>query len=167
MNFCVNTVGLSFRCMVYGNPFYISVAAPVAAIMLANTVILVMVIFRLHKSIKNKAMNGAARVISEARIAFVCNILLGTTWILAFFAVGEATMIFQYLFCITNSLQGFFIFLFYVVQNQDARNAWLKALGKEPPSKSSTRETSGNASLNNQGKEFQVNPKLIFSKSRF
>ena len=89
-------------------------------------------------------MSDAARIISESRIAFACNVLLGTTWVLAFFAVEEVTMIFQWLFCITNSLQGFFILIFYTVRNQDVRNAWLKALGKDPSSKSSKPNTSEN-----------------------
>ena len=53
-------------------------------------------------------MSDAVRVISEARIAFACKVLLGKTWILVFFAVEEVTVAFQWLFCITNSLQGFF-----------------------------------------------------------
>ena len=130
--------------MVYGNPFYISVVAPVAAIMLTNIIILILVTVRLHRSSKHKPMNDAARIISESRIAFACNVLLGTTWVLAFFAVEEVTVIFQWLFCITNSLQGFFILIFYTVRNQDVRNAWLKALGKDPSSKSSKPNTSQN-----------------------
>ena len=133
---------ISFRCMVYGNPFYISVIVPVTAIILANIVILITVTMRLRKSRKHKPMSGAARLISEARIAFACNLLLGTTWVLAFFAVEEVTMLFQWLFCISNSLQGFFIFLFYTVRNQGVRNAWLKALGKDPSFKSSQLRTS-------------------------
>ena len=141
--------------MVYGNPFYISVVAPVAAILLANTIILILVTIRLHRSSKHKPMNDATRVISEARIAFSCNILLGATWVLAFFAVEEVTMLFQWLFCIANSLQGFFICLFYTVRNKDIRNAWLKALGKDPSSKSSKPKTSENTdSKDKKGRSF-------------
>ena len=78
--------------------------APVAAIIITNLIVLVKVTIRLHGRFKHR------RVISEARVAFACNILLGTTWVLAFFAVQEVTMVFQWLFCITNSFQGFFIF---------------------------------------------------------
>ena len=108
--------------MVYGNPFYISVVAPIAIILLVNIIILVMVTISLHSSSKCKPMSDAVRVISEARIAFACKVLLGKTWILVFFAVEEVTVAFQWLFCITNSLQGFFIFLFYTVRNQEVRN---------------------------------------------
>ena len=149
--------------MVYGNPFYISVVAPVAAILLANIITLILVTIRLHRSSKHKPMSDAARVISEARIAFACNVLLGTTWVLAFFAIEEVTMLFQWLFCIANSLQGFFIFLFYTVRNQDVRNAWLKALGKDSSSKSSKPKTSENTdSKDKKGKKFNFDIKVIF-----
>ena len=149
--------------MIYGNPFYISVVAPVATIILANIIVLILVTIRLHRSSKHKPMSDAARIISEARIAFACNVLLGTTWVLAFFAVEEVTMVFQWLFCITNSLQGFFIFLFYTVRNQDVRNAWLKALGKDPSSKSSKPKTSENTdSKDKKGEKFDFDIKLTF-----
>ena len=108
-------------------------------------------------------MSDAARIISEARIAFACNVLLGTTWVFAFFAVEEVTMVFQWLFCIANSLQGLFIFLFYTVRSQDVRNAWLKALGKDPSSKSSKPKTSENTdSKDRKGKKFHSDLKLNF-----
>ena len=96
-----------------------------------------MLTISLHSSSKCKPMSDAVRVISEARIAFACKVLLGKTWNLVFFAVEEVTAAFQWLFCITNSLQGFFIFLFYTVRNQEVRNTWLKALEKDLLSNSS------------------------------
>ena len=54
-----------------------------------------MVTISLHSSNKRKPMSDAARVISEARIAFACKVLLGKTWILVIFAVEEVTMAFQ------------------------------------------------------------------------
>ena len=136
----VKTIDLSFRCMVHGNPFYISIVAPVAAIIMTNLIVLVKVTVRLHRRFKHRS------VISEVRIAFAFNLLLGTTWVLAFFAIEEVTMVFQWLFCITNSLQGLFIFLFYTVQNREVRKTWLNALGKDPLSKSSQSNVSGNTS---------------------
>ena len=84
LDLSVNTTDSFFRCMVYGNPFYISVVAPIAVILLVNIIILVMVTISLHSSSKHKPMSDAARVISEARIAFACRLLLGKTWILVF-----------------------------------------------------------------------------------
>ena len=123
--------------MVYGNPFYIRVVAPITAILLVNIIILVMITIKLHRSSKHKPMSDIARLISDTRIAFAFNVLLGITWVLAFFAIEEVTMVFQWLFCITNSLQGFFIFVFYTVRNQEVRNTWLKANRKDLLSNSS------------------------------
>ena len=119
------------RCMVYRNAFYICVVAPIAAILMGNIIILVMVTIRLHRNRKHKPTSIITRVITKARVAFACNLFFGTTWVLAFFAVEEVTMVFQWLFCITNSLQGFFIFVFYTMRNKEVRNIWLKALGKD------------------------------------
>ena len=101
-----------------------------------------MVTISLHRKNKRKPMN----IITEARRAFACNILLGTTWFLAFFAVEEVTMLFQWLFCLINSLQGFFIFLFYTARNQDVRNAWSEVLGKNLSCRLFQRKTPKNSS---------------------
>ena len=42
------------------------------------------------------------------KVAFTCVILLGLTWVLGLFAVGEATYTFQLLFCIFNAFQGLY-----------------------------------------------------------
>ena len=49
-------------------------------------------------------------------------------------------LLFQILFCIFNSLQGFFIFLFYAARNPDVRKEWLACCGvgkdkSQPPSR--------------------------------
>lgn len=38
----------------------------------------------------------------------------------------ESAAVFQYLFAIFNSLQGFFLFIFYCVLKRDAQLAWLR-----------------------------------------
>ena len=75
--------------------FYISVVAPIAAILLGNIIILVMVTIRLHRSRKHKPTSNITRIITKARVAFACNLFFGSTWVLAFFAVEEVTMVFR------------------------------------------------------------------------
>ena len=136
--------------MVHGYAFYIAVVVPVSTILFANTVALVIVMYNLHQHGQKKArklsygdenkktMIDTAMVISQTRIAFSCNVLLGITWIFALLAVGKATLYFQWLFCIFNSLQGFFIFVFYTVRNQDVKKAWVKCGRKSKEKTSST-----------------------------
>ena len=45
--------------------------------------------------------------------------LLGTTWIFGLFAIGDASILFQYIFVILNSTQGIFIFVIYCVFNKE------------------------------------------------
>ena len=54
--------------------------------------------------------------------------LFGLTWLFGAFTVVGATLVFQVLFAIFNSLQGFFIFLFYCVFSRDARELWKETL---------------------------------------
>lgn len=128
--------------MVHGYAFFIAVLIPVATILLANTVVLSIVMYKVHQNVKEKSLSSCRgstkrtsvtiteKMATEARIAFACNFLLGITWVFALLAVGQATMIFQWLFCILNSLQGFFIFLFYTVRNQEVRNAMSRQVQK-------------------------------------
>ena len=146
--------------MVHGYPFYIAVIVPVGAILLGNTVTLVIIMCNLHRHGKEKAMKlcdsdrkiDSAMVASEIRIAFSCNILLGITWIFALLAVGKATMIFQWLFCVFNSLQGFFIFLFHTLRNEDVRNSWSKKLRKSIPKKASVKRSNKESIESTRGK---------------
>ena len=52
----------------------------------------------------------------------------GITWVFGFLAVSDAQVVFQYAFCICNSLQGFLIFLLHVVRDKESRDLWLKLL---------------------------------------
>ena len=138
------------RCMVHGYAFYIAVVVPVSTILIANTVALIIVMYNLYQHGQKKArklsdgdenkksMIDTAMVFSQTRIAFACNVLLGITWIFALLAVGKATIFFQWLFCVFNSLQGFFIFVFYTVRNQDVKKAWIKCR-RRSKQKSSSR----------------------------
>ncbi|KAH7976690.1 hypothetical protein HPB52_018189 [Rhipicephalus sanguineus] len=61
---------------------------------------------------------------AQVRGAFTVMTLLGITWIFGIFAVGEARTVFQYVFCVCNSMQGFLIFVVRVLQYPEARAAW-------------------------------------------
>ncbi|XP_073532202.1 adhesion G-protein coupled receptor D1 isoform X3 [Phyllobates terribilis] len=50
--------------------------------------------------------------------------ILGSSWIFGVLAVNEHSIVFQYMFAIFNSLQGFFIFLFHCLLNSEVRAAF-------------------------------------------
>ncbi|XP_053327719.1 adhesion G-protein coupled receptor D1 [Spea bombifrons] len=50
--------------------------------------------------------------------------ILGSSWIFGVLAVNNQSIVFQYMFAIFNSLQGFFIFLFHCLLNSEVRAAF-------------------------------------------
>ena len=54
--------------------------------------------------------------------------LAGVTWLFGFLAINDARLPFQYIFCICNSLQGFFIFLCHVLREKTSRALWYNLL---------------------------------------
>ncbi|XP_018117920.1 adhesion G-protein coupled receptor D1 isoform X1 [Xenopus laevis] len=50
--------------------------------------------------------------------------ILGSSWVFGVLAVNDQTIVFQYMFAIFNSLQGFFIFLFHCLLNSEVRAAF-------------------------------------------
>lgn len=53
--------------------------------------------------------------------AATCATILGLTWTFGILAVGYLKTVFQWMFCILNSLQGFAIFMLFVVNNKEAK----------------------------------------------
>ena len=100
--------------------------------------------------------------------------LLGLSWIILLFTVvGADTSIYaafaiQWLFVFFNSLQGFFLFVFFVALNRDARKLWAIRLCpwfKNTKNKYSTRykhsSTSGNtASTKLSSQKFYLKPPI-------
>ena len=122
---------LHFSCVIRGYSFYVAVLLPTAAILLANVVVLILAMRGLTKG-GNKlkaSKTGNKEFFRQARIAFACSVVLGLTWLFAILAVVELTDTFQWLFCIFNSFQGFFIFIFYTARNNDAKTEWKSTLG--------------------------------------
>ena len=111
--------------MLRGLAFYISIVAPVAAIILFNTSVLCIVVVLFHKQHTRKR-GTLSWLVADVRVAFMCNVLLGLTWAFGLMAVGEVTLIFEWLFCIFNSLQGAFIFIFYTIRNKDVRQSLVR-----------------------------------------
>ena len=118
-----------FSCVVVENSFYFAVLLPVSLILIINLVVLIMVMRSLTIKSNSKISSTQRQTGKvQAKIAFTCATLLGLTWALALFAVGDLRYFFQLLFTICNSLQGFFIFLFYTVMNEDLQKEWKRVL---------------------------------------
>ncbi|XP_047141677.1 uncharacterized protein LOC105843740 isoform X1 [Hydra vulgaris] len=112
-------------CVVRGFSFYFGILLPVCLVMAFNVVILLLAIKGIDS---NSSLQNKMKKKKKVRIAFACSLLLGTTWLFAILAVGKLKVAFQWLFCIFNSLQGFFIFLFYTLDNKKVKEQWVSFL---------------------------------------
>ena len=139
-------------CVVHGLPFYIGIVVPVVLVAMKNLIILALT---LHGISKNRIKKDQKReVMTSIRIAFACSVLLGTAWVFAIFAVGNLRDVFQWLFCIFNSLQGLFIFLFYTVRNLEARKQWMRVFGLQSTETYSLRTDGSDYKSRKTGKNF-------------
>ena len=115
--------------------FFAAFLGPIFAVLLFNMIIFIVIIIVLIKHTRNKlgktAKDAKAQRKSNIRLAislFGIMVLFGLTWILAAFTISEASLTFQILFAVSNSLQGFFIFVFFCVLSSDVRQLWLEKL---------------------------------------
>ena len=86
-------------------------------------------------------------------------LLFGLSWIFAAFTVKKAAFAFQILFILFNSTQGFFIFIFLCVLNQNIRQEWLNILtcgraGKQKLAPSMTGHSTANSHINTKSTTF-------------
>ncbi|NXP75430.1 AGRG2 protein, partial [Ramphastos sulfuratus] len=106
--------------------FYTTAVGYFCLIFLINISMFIVVLIQLCR-IKKKKQLGAQRKTSIQDLRSVAGLtfLLGITWGFAFFTVNE---VFTYLFTIFNTLQGFFIFIFYCVTKENVRKQWRRYL---------------------------------------
>jgi hypothetical protein len=92
--------------------------------------------------------------ITQARRSIAILVVLGLTWVFGILAVKDAKLVFQYLFCIFNSLQGLLVFIFYCVLSKDTRIKWKELFSKKK--KSDTIRHNGRDSSNKMSNSFQT-----------
>ncbi|CAH1249318.1 ADGRG4 [Branchiostoma lanceolatum] len=139
-------------CWLQGNQLYFGFLLPAGLVLLFNTIVYIMVISKLTCRGRTKgrvADPGKGATKQQLRIAIAVMVLVGLTWIFGFFMISDGRIVFSYLFCIFNSLQGFFIFIFQCVRQKEVQNLWFKCCGC-PADMYRTTKSSGGKSSSNQ-----------------
>lgn len=115
-------------CYPQGLAFIFSVLLPVGIIVLANLIVFIFVIYSILKIGSNKPGNVArcehSMTPSQLRVSIFLFFLLGLTWIFGLMAASQASIIFSYLFCLTATIQGFVLFLYFIVLDPITRKLW-------------------------------------------
>ncbi|KAK3728437.1 hypothetical protein QZH41_009483 [Actinostola sp. cb2023] len=98
--------------------------SPILAILFINLIIFCVVVRKLHCTGAMVPVETKSNERKRCWTAFAILSLLGLTWLFGALAISDARIVFEYLFCIFNSLQGFFIFFFHCVRIKEVRNQW-------------------------------------------
>ncbi|XP_066919637.1 adhesion G-protein coupled receptor G2-like [Clytia hemisphaerica] len=145
--------GNAYVCVVHGFSFYYGVLLPVGLITLGNWIVLVLSLRGMRRAKILKRSRRKRDQENQQWLHFVraatCATILGLTWTFGILAVGYLKTTFQWLFCIFNSLQGFAIFLLFVVNNKEAKREiykWYKGerLNSDSAELSSTGKPASN-----------------------
>ncbi|KAM6246721.1 adhesion G-protein coupled receptor D1 isoform 4-T4 [Porphyrio hochstetteri] len=100
--------------------------APALFVILVNIGILIAVTRVISRiSADNYKVHGDANAFKlTAKAVAVLLPILGSSWIFGILAVNAHALVFQYIFAVFNSLQGFFMFLFHCLLNSEVRAAF-------------------------------------------
>ncbi|XP_074606810.1 adhesion G-protein coupled receptor D1-like isoform X1 [Acropora palmata] len=107
----------------FSSGFVWAFVGPVLVACLVNLAILSRILLEM---IKMKGMPGNIEtnmVRQSLKACAVLSPLLGFAWMFGILTVTRAGLVFQYMFAILNSLQGFFIFVFHIVLSKETRTA--------------------------------------------
>ena len=145
----LNMIFISLHCSCFIGDLRVlfgAFLAPIAAILMFNSVLFVIVARTALKHRRKKAETKGTSTISLILRLIGVTFLLGLTWVFGgLTVVRETSLAFQILFAIFNSSQGFFLFLFFCVLNNDARESWRRILFRgryKQPLPSSAQRTS-------------------------
>ena len=142
-----------FSCRLYGVPFVVAFLTPVTMIIVGNIVTFCFIIRSLLTSGNKVTSIQKTRGYQQARQGIAIMLLLGLTWIFGVLAIDDAKLIFQYLFCIFNSLQGFAVFIFLGIlpsgTRKQLRNVFQRVSRATPRAHQLQKFKDHNSPLNN------------------
>nr|XP_020491499.1 adhesion G-protein coupled receptor G4 isoform X9 [Labrus bergylta] len=104
--------------------FYVTVVAFFLLILLCNIFVFIKVLVQIRQMRFNKSSANSRTSLQDLRAVASLTVLLGLTWLMGFFSFGPGRVAMLYLFCIFNTSQGFFIFLFHCLMKENVRTQW-------------------------------------------
>lgn len=116
-------------CYPSGNGLHFGVILPVSLIVLANFTVFLYVFYSISHTLSlSMQRHEKQMIIKQIRLSILLFFLLGISWIFGIFAFMKAGIAFSYLFCLTATLQGFVLFIYFVILDENSRLCWQKFL---------------------------------------
>ena len=147
-NFCVCTIfstplfACLCRCRLESPQFLYTMFTPVCVMLTIDMLVISYIVVLTARSLQNR-IHKMRRNIQALKVAVTSSVLLGLTWLLGLLMLADSDLNIaaQYVFAITNSFLGVFIFIVKIVLPSDVRHAW-RTLSFRSRSASSLRDRS-------------------------
>lgn len=137
--------GLQNFCYPKGLTLYIAVFAPITIIAVGNLIVFCLIMINVTGT-KQKPKGSHNDQKYQVFLAILLFFLLGLPWIFGILAevisMPLLRLIFLYLFCILATLQGFVIFVFYIILDKDTRSSFMKRFKKAETYSSRSKSSS-------------------------
>lgn len=117
-NYTSNANGL---CYPSGTGLYLGVLLPIAIIIIANIVIYIIILSDVFYKRTDSKHCLNSELVLQWRLVVLLFFMLGITWSFALLAYIYEGLFFLILFCFTATLQGFVLFLFFIIFNKSTR----------------------------------------------
>ncbi|EDV90814.1 GH14343 [Drosophila grimshawi] len=114
----------SALCYPSGYGLALGVVLPIAMVTIANAFMMLCIIYSIHRALNPRRQ----LIIQQLRLSVLLFFLLGLTWIFGLCSYMHLGIVFSYLFCLTATLQGFVLFVYFVLLNTTNRRAWLNLI---------------------------------------
>lgn len=112
-------------CYPTGIYFTVSVLVPICIILLINIILFLLVIHAISIGPDGKMRTTDTDLVgAQLRVSIFLFFLLGLTWIFGIFSFSD-TLFWSYLFCLTSTLQGFVLFIYFVICDPVTRTLWV------------------------------------------
>ncbi|XP_041977443.1 uncharacterized protein LOC121731843 isoform X2 [Aricia agestis] len=112
-------------CYPTGVGFWLTVYAPISAILLTNWILFALIVRSVFVSRRIQRHGENNEALRCASVSCMLVFLFGLPWIFGLFA---SNVVAAYLFTLTATFQGFILFVFFVIGNKKTRDLWLNKL---------------------------------------
>nr|XP_021189816.2 uncharacterized protein LOC110375868 [Helicoverpa armigera] len=117
----------ALRSICYPNGYYLiaGVVLPICIILGINVTLFILVLHAISRGSDQKMKTTDMDLVgAQLRVSTFLFFLLGLTWIFGIFSFTNH-LLWSYLFCLTSTLQGFVLFIYFIICDPNTRNLWI------------------------------------------
>ncbi|XP_052737891.1 uncharacterized protein LOC112050573 [Bicyclus anynana] len=130
---------ISLICYPSGHYLIVTVIVPICFILFINITLFVSVIYSISKGPDGKLRTADIDLIgAQLRLSIFLFFLLGLTWIFGILSF-TSNPLWSYFFCLTSTMQGFILFVYFIILDAQTRNLWITLIKPQNQSETSRK----------------------------